>query len=540
MKKSFVIPLILVVVLALSSLVSCQGAATKLSVEDISWPATKADLPGTLSFIDPDKPLTPSIMPVYFLSGDDYEMGYQYGYQAASYMNCFIDHLWAKFLARDFADTVAKRNVILKGFQYYVIEYAPYLIDHMIGIADGMTDAGYPTTYAEVLMMQCEWEANLDPDGETNEYPSPVDDLPPACSSFAAVGDATTEGQLVLGESADGTPFKHEGTIVAFPDDGNNYVVDGEIGVVGLNYAMNSEGVCIGLQASGSNRAIDYQFGFTMPFSFAHMARYADTAEEARDMLLDWELAWGTNYIMADPSGDMYVVEATASEKEVRWPDSLGEGEVDFLVSTNHFRTPEMVEFSGRDRRDCARYALLFDFLQKNQGDVDLDFAKMMWRNEPVLRTSSRMVRIAICDDDTNLSYTCTGPAWKVDGFRSMPIEPTHSFYEINLQDSPEATTLKAERTARDYIGMAMTEMNKLDYDDREYAVLNEIFTEAKAKYYEGINLKRSAQVTDGNESLFNFSKSMTAFTVSHVLSMQVYNALAGVPLMPADLKGGK
>ena len=310
--------------------------------------------------------------------------------------------------------------------------------------------------------------------------------------------------------------------------------------MVGLNYAMNSEGVCIGLQASGSNRDEDYQFGFTMPFSFAHMARYADTAEEAKDMLVDWELAWGTNYHIADPSGDMFVVEATASEKEVRWPDSLGEGEVDFLVTTNHFRTPEMVEISGRDRRDCARYALIFDFLQKNLGDVDLDFAKMIFRNEPVLRTSSRMVRIAVTDGDTNLSYTCTGPAWMVDGFRSMPIEPTHSFYEINLQDSPEATTLKAERTARDYIGMAMTEMNKLDYGDREYAVLNEIFTEAKAKYYEGINLKRSAQVTDGNESLFNFSKAMTAYTVSQALSMQVYNALAGVPLKPADLKGEK
>jgi len=535
MKKKVGLAVLLVVVLVLSSLVSCQGAATKLSVEDISWPATKADLPGTLSFIDPDKPLTPSIMPVYFLSGDDYEMGYQYGYQAAPYMNCFIDHLWAKFLARDFADTVAKRDVILKGFQYYVIEYAPYLVDHMIGIADGMTDAGYPTTYAEVLMMQCEWEANLDPDAEANAYPTPVDDLPPACSGFAAVGDATTEGQLVFGESADGTPFKHEGTIVVFPDDGNNYVTDGEIGVVGLNYAMNSEGVCIGLQASGSNRAIDTQFGFTMPFSFAHMARYADTAEEARDMLLEWELAWGTNYHIADPSGDMFVVEATASVKEVRWPDSLGEGEVDFLVTTNHFRTPEMIEISGRDRRDCSRYATFFDYLQNNLGDVDLDFAKMMYRT--LATSSSRMVRIAVCDGDTNLSYTCTGPVYKTDGFRSMPIEPTHSFYEINLQGSPEETTLKAERTARNYIGKAFTEMNKLDYGDREYAVLNEILNEAKAKYYEGINLKRSAQVTDGNESLFNFSKAMTAYTASQALSMQVYNALAGMPLSPHDLK---
>lgn len=241
---------------------------------------------------------------------------------------------------------------------------------------------------------------------------------------------------------------------------------------------------------------------------------------------------------MADPSGDMFVVEATAAITLEREPGDYGETG-NWLVTTNFFLT-ELYELAQQGTYAFGRYELIANFFTKNEGDVDLDFAKMIWRNEPVLRTSSRMVRLAVVEEDSFLSYTCTGPAWKVDGFRSMPIEPTHSFYEINLQDSPEATTLKAERTARNYIGMAMTEMNKLDYGDREYAVLNEIFTKAKAKYYEGINLKRSAQVTDGNESLFNFSKSMTAFTVSHALSMQVYNALAGVPLKPADLEGKK
>jgi len=194
MKRNLSVSLILVLMalIGLLSLAGCGSDTNPASVQgsaisESAAPRSSWPLSTEVVFDNSGKPLPPSIMPVYFLSGTDYEMGYQYGYQAAPYMSAFIDHLWAKFLSRPYADTPEKRDAILKGFQHHVIKYAPYFIDMMKGIAAGMTHAGYPTTYAEVLLMQCEWEAALDPAKPETNYPSPVYSLPPLPGELSAV-----------------------------------------------------------------------------------------------------------------------------------------------------------------------------------------------------------------------------------------------------------------------------------------------------------------------------------------------------------------
>lgn len=485
-----------------------------------------------------EKPLPPITMPVYFLSGTDYEMGYQYGYQAAPYAAQFRDVQIGKFLSREYADTLKERDVVLEGFQYYVEKYAPYLIELVEGIADGMTDAGYPTSYAEALMMQIEWEGAIDPTDPATNYPSPVYELP-ECSGFCGWGATTTEGQLILGESADGGTLKPEGTIVVFPQAGNSYVGDVEIGNIGLNYFMNNKGLTIGMTASRSKRDVDNQFGLTFPFSFTRVIRFTNNATEARDMLLDTPMCWGTNMIVADPRGVAFVIEATSVAKKFREPGHIGEGDIDFLVNTNHFNIPEMLDLTGQkpSSDSVARYDLLFDFLQNNQGHVDLEFAKMMWRNPPVLRASSRIVRIGVTDGDSFLSYICTGPAYKVDEQGAQPIEPLYSFYEINLKDTPAEVTAAAELTARSYLGDAMTQMNKIDYTDSRYAPLKEIVQRARASWVEGKDHETSAKVTTGNEALFSYSKAVTAYTRAQALARHVYNELVPVALSPEDLK---
>lgn len=533
-KLSSVICIVMVFLLVTSVVVLAMDESVKLATfgtEPIDWIAREKSLT-----VEGEKPLPPSIQPVLFLSGNEYDMGYQYGYQGAAYMRAFIDHLWASWLSRDWCETVEDRDYFLKGMHYYVQKHAPFIIEFMEGMVKGMIDAGYPATYAEVLMMQCEWEEfDVMASSEPNYPSAPLDELPLNCSTFAAWGSTTVEEQTILAQSGD-CEYHHQGTFVVFPENGNSYIAYGEIGVVVFDHNINSKGVCVGLTYSGSERPIDNQFGLPCPIALAKVARFADSATEAKDILLEIPVCWGMNFIIADSSGMGYVVEASSAHKAVR---TVGDyGEEDFLVNTNFYKIPEMFDVSGKSSPPYSkdRYDLFFDFLQNNQGSVDLEFAKMMYRNTPVLRSSTRAVCIGVTDEESTVDYICTGPAYKVDKQRSFPIEPTYSFYEVNLKNTPGEVTEAAHKTSKTYLGEAITEFNKIDYDNPRYMLLNEILIESKTMYYEGVNYKRSAQVATGNEALFNYSKAMTAYTVAQALAKQVYNGLVTPAFNPADL----
>jgi hypothetical protein len=70
--------------------------------------------------------LPPDILPVVFLSGSDYEMGYQYGQQAAAHIHLNIQSSWASALQRMSHDQVIAG---LKGSQYYIERHTPEIIE---------------------------------------------------------------------------------------------------------------------------------------------------------------------------------------------------------------------------------------------------------------------------------------------------------------------------------------------------------------------------------------------------------------------------
>jgi len=110
-----------------------------------------------------EKPLPPSIMPIYFLQGTFYEMGYQYGIQAAPYIKCLLDDQKALWLDRDYADSPEEKDKILKAFSYYIETECPEFVEMVEGLSEGMTDSGYPATYNDILMMQLMWDSAIAP-----------------------------------------------------------------------------------------------------------------------------------------------------------------------------------------------------------------------------------------------------------------------------------------------------------------------------------------------------------------------------------------
>ena len=126
--------------------------------------------------------LPPDILPVVFLSGSDYEMGYQYGQQAAAHIHLNAVGSWASALQRLSHDEV--RNG-LRANQYLIEQHTPEIIEMVKGMSAGATAAGYDVSYEDALMMN-----TVLPDPTTAHFPSGAEgtDLPPrkSCSVCSA------------------------------------------------------------------------------------------------------------------------------------------------------------------------------------------------------------------------------------------------------------------------------------------------------------------------------------------------------------------
>jgi hypothetical protein len=86
---------------------------------------------------------------VVFLSGSDFEMGYQYGQQAAAHVYLNIKAQWASALQRLSHDEVRKG---LKACQYHIERHVPEIIEMVKGLAAGVTAGGYKDTKSPMKM----------------------------------------------------------------------------------------------------------------------------------------------------------------------------------------------------------------------------------------------------------------------------------------------------------------------------------------------------------------------------------------------------
>jgi len=510
------------------------------------------------------KVLPPSIMPVVILSGSDYEMGYQYGEQAGQYIEARKDAEWILQLKKRSSDEVLYG---LKEVEYYIGKYAPEQIGQMKGIAEGATTAGHEVLFTDVLLLNA-----LLPSPTSAIYPSGAggsEPLPKACSNFTAWGSTTTDGSLICSDSFDGI-FTHQLVIVAFPDEGNNYITALAAGQLSNHFIINNKGLFLGNSGGGeSGRDIDYNYGISWTCALQHIARFADTAFEAKEMLLTWQIDTVENYHFVDVYGGAFIIEKTAAIQSVREPGDFDE--TDFLYATNNYFNDEMrmtkefevfIEHGGYGVFAVPRNLMLWDMLHNYQGKVDLEFAKMMWRFPgnfvsylsernlvPVIcRPINRWIGILAPDDgDEGTAYISTGPVgfpiqslatskWEIMQSTNFLIDGTHTFYELTLAKDPATVVGIAKNVAQVDIATAYSGLIMLEDTDTRYAELNEIYSEANVEYCEGISFYEAGLLASGNQALSYFAQAATAFTRSQAHALQVYEALVSPPTSPSDL----
>jgi len=511
--------------------------------------------------------LPPDILPVIFLSGSDYEMGYQYGLQAGKYIEINKEAAWASALENYSYDEVLKA---IKINQYYIIEYTPENIEIMKGMADGARAAGCDINYTDIVLLNI-----TIPDLKVSTYHEDAgkDNLPPekGCSVSSAWGSATKDGKLIGLDTLDGSGEARYGVIlVVFPDNGNNYICGADAGEIGDHFLMNNKGLFFGNSGGGgSPRKIDDNFGICWATSMPHVVRFADNAIEAKDMISPWQINTPENFHFVDIYGNSFVVEKTSAIYAVRKSGDFGER--DFMFSTNNYLHKKMKvtkegdfikKHGGYGSYSAPRNLTFWDLLHNYHGDIDVEFMKMILRfpgNPPpyppadgwdakICRPSNNWVSVLIPDNgDEGYAYICTGPAGRIihssmasngDPMKTSYqfIDGTHTFFRLHLAANPKTVVRKAKSDAKNEIAKAYKEFMHLKAKDIEYAELQKLYTLANKEYFQGNQLFNKALLASGNESLILFSRAVTSYTRSQAHAAQVYEVLIPPPTSPVDL----
>jgi predicted choloylglycine hydrolase len=115
--------------------------------------------------------------------------------------------------------------------------------------------------------------------------------------------------------------------------------------------------------------------GVNFPIVVRYVLDRCRSVEEAFESLKEVRYSTTNNYLLADPSGAMAVVEASPGRVEIRRP-KRGE---DFVACTNHFNSPKMLEMEDIGQRDpdsVRRYVAMVGRAKRMNGHFGMQSAK--------------------------------------------------------------------------------------------------------------------------------------------------------------------
>jgi len=567
---------------------------------------------------DEGVPMPPVVRPVIILSGSDYEIGYQYftqliqifGRSMTSYQYD-VEGVYRRDKIHQ--DSYSEGELCaLKKVETSIAEYAPEWIDILYGMADAAKDNGLDITFTDLLHHFTLFERmsswgphklsddvyNNDSNADCNLWEDVVDSDKTAkvkdnikkestCSGFAAWGNTTKDGKLLVAGSGDDAEGNFAATVIVFPKTGNNYITQTfnlvSFGGFPNHPNMNNKGL-VRIHHAGSTFTKNEAASFSaLPRGLVdmHTIRFADNSEEALDLFMTYSLGYastmGQGIFYADvgvvhddknsPVHHVYNVESRVP-LAIRYPGDNGEG--DFIYATNNWfsdilpkgglKTPH----GGYWYEDSwywwsvSRNNIIYDLLSQNQGKVDVDFMKMMYRypskvnenkmleeidaeywdgdgsdyNASVGSLENSCIAIAVPDNGNNGVFhvstgavgRLTGPAFP--GAHQYQPEKTWTFFELKLAESPEAVMNAAKSVAEDCMGKAKFEYDNAQLDMAIADPIKTILTKAENKYAEGKQLMVS-------NDIYTISKATRCFTAAQAFANQVYEVFVSPKTQP-------
>ena len=414
---------------------------------------------------------------VVVVSGSNFEMGRQYGEQAAA----AIEHnlaLMKSHLYEVHGKTTVDND--MKVWDFYNKENDPGLQDWFKGIVKGCKKKKVKVSYNDlVLLMVYPTELWARPYSEYPEEAAKKGKLKAArkkqlkagitipelnieekkhhsCNSFAATGTATPDKKPIIGITQMVNDKAMDTVIlIAFPEDGPSWVSQPYAGRINSNSAMNSSGFAWTMTAILSDEPA---WGLAPEAYFHYLAQYVTSPTTAQAYLTTTPRAGVTGgFTMADAAGNISVYECNALAFHLRVPGD--QGETDFTVMTNHL-VDESLQIYNPPWLEPAlgtftRYDTVFQFITESLGAIDFPFAKSMfassdWYDGAVWHYNEPGAP-GISNDHTSVNQSIYFPADLIAYLQTgtpsgngLPAYATGEYVKIKLSNDPDTNTANA------------------------------------------------------------------------------------------------
>jgi hypothetical protein len=388
---------------------------------------------------------------VVVVSGTNYEMGVQYGEQAAKLIAANRDVTW------NLLDTGVKgldgqplgREVILKDIQvwtYYLEKWDPQLKTWLLGISKGCKNKGFKVSYVDLIAImvlpQEVWArpqmpypaetdvtafvpgggSNLLAEGRTNTQAMS------SCTAFAATGSATPDGApmvtLTLGFFEEITQYV---ILVAFPTDGERFINLTMAGKVTNNTGMNSKYAWV-MTAAVNHPFLDCASNWGVPSEVYHhyLQQYCRSPQEAMAYLEKTPKGGVTGiFLFADESGDVFAYECGYCGCVAREAGEIYE--TDFVATSNNYNTSLMAPYAIPAEwfpDTYIRYDTIFmELSSAPRGTIGIDFAKAAWLSNDWYDAFTRKWQTVPVPNDPDDFNICNVPGNNCEGGESQVIQ---------------------------------------------------------------------------------------------------------------------
>jgi isopenicillin-N N-acyltransferase-like protein len=290
-------------------------------------------------------------------AGSAGERGVQYGRAQPALIRDCLDktyHYWRAVHGLSRHECLAQSE----RFMPYVQEIGPDLIEEMAGIADG---AGL--TPEDIFFL------NYFVDMKYQSSRVPADHaFASACTTYCAVGKATADGGVYVGQNNDFRAAYQDDMVVLVEDLGSvrsgMVTYAGMVGESGLNSA-GIAAVANGLSSSDAGDGVPF---IILMRKILEQERVGD----ALSVVLGAKRASGTNYVIGSASGDIFHIECGSSDFDILYPNQ------GIIGHSNHFTSPRLRHLDrsharGTGGNTVLRLSRINRQLESTRGNIDLD-----------------------------------------------------------------------------------------------------------------------------------------------------------------------
>lgn len=301
--------------------------------------------------------------PFYRFQGTHREIGRQLGEACRDVILQHRDSALARLETKNHISGAAARSAAA-AYRDTVVEHARFFDEEVQGLAEG---AGIDLSDAYLLQLRAELGVTTPPD---------LIDGSDECTSFAALPEATSTGEPLIGQNADLPSFYRDIAVVAelVPDDQPTVLMlmpAGQMSYIGIN--DQGMGVFANFVTCDGWR-VGFPRYFLSRLSLTH-----DRVDDAIEAIRGVPRASSRNLMMLDGHGTAADLETTPTrDARIDPVDGL-------LAHANHYISPEMAgeeRSTGRQLRNSQRrQQRMEELLRQHHGSLDVSRMRAIFRD---------------------------------------------------------------------------------------------------------------------------------------------------------------